>query len=88
MRDTDEACLKITAEKKENNISLCICDNGTGIGTDEKPHVFEPFFSTRKGKVGTGLFLVRKIVEDISGKITFDSKPGMTCFSVVIPSEQ
>jgi signal transduction histidine kinase len=55
-----------------------------------KAHVFEPFFTTKAVGEGTGLGLdtVYRIVRSHHGEITFDSKPGQTCFQVRLPLQQ
>lgn len=41
---------------------LTITDNGKGISTEDEPHVFSPFFSTKREGQGIGLTLVREVL--------------------------
>ncbi|MDM8526853.1 ATP-binding protein [Anaerolineales bacterium HSG24] len=68
-------------------IVVTISDSGTGISTKVKPYIFEPFYTTKPTGEGTGLGLdiVRKIIEKHQGKIDFDSRPGQTTFTVLLP---
>ncbi|HET8541721.1 MAG TPA: HAMP domain-containing sensor histidine kinase, partial [Anaeromyxobacter sp.] len=72
-------------------MSLAIRDGGKGIAPEDLPHVFEPFFSTRKagGGTGLGLAITQKIIERHHGCIWAESTPGeKTVFTIELPVEQ
>ncbi|MGB0694043.1 MAG: two-component system sensor histidine kinase NtrB [Rhodospirillaceae bacterium] len=61
-------------------------DNGpNGIPEDIRGNLFDPFVSTKTKGSGLGLPLVAKIIHDHGGVIEFDSQPGRTVFTVVLP---
>ncbi len=60
-------------------------DNGEGIPEDLRPHLFDPFVTTKAGGTGLGLPLVAKIIGDHGGIIEFTSEPGHTVFRVYLP---
>ena len=69
--------------------AACICrwwsrvtDNGEGIPEDLRPHLFDPFVTTKHNGTGLGLALVAKVIGDHGGVIEFDSQPRRTVFRV------
>jgi CheY-like chemotaxis protein len=70
-------------------VQLAVEDNGTGIPDDIKPHVFEPFFTSKGVGHGTGLGLASAygIVTQSGGSIEFDSTVGRgTTFTIILPA--
>jgi two-component system nitrogen regulation sensor histidine kinase GlnL len=64
---------------------VAVRDNGAGIPDDIRPHLFEPFVTSRPSGSGLGLALVAKIVGDHGGLIEVDSRPGRTEFRLHLP---
>ncbi|HCS68101.1 MAG TPA: hypothetical protein DIW34_08035 [Oribacterium sp.] len=86
------------SERKELHITLCavsdeklrleIRDTGCGIRPDALKKIFEPFYTTKGSRQGTGLGLsvVQNIVNSIGGTIRVESElQSGTCFIVEIP---
>ena len=46
-----------------------IIDQGNGIAEDKLSHVFEPFYTDRKGGTGLGLALVKHFIENMGGTV-------------------
>jgi signal transduction histidine kinase len=67
------------------HVRLRVSDHGTGIKADDLPHVFEPYFTTRRSGTGLGLPIARNIVEGLGGTIALDSAPGRTTIEIVLP---
>jgi len=65
-----------TRNPDDSHIILEIEDNGTGIASEDVPHIFEPFFSTKDkaSGIGLGLAIVHGIVQSHNGKIEVDSE--------------
>ncbi len=66
-------------------LEIVIADNGSGIPEDLRPHLFQPFVTTKARGTGLGLALVSKIVADHGGVISCDSEPGATRFRLLLP---
>jgi two-component system, NtrC family, nitrogen regulation sensor histidine kinase GlnL len=64
---------------------VTIQDNGPGIPDDIRPHLFDPFITTKSKGSGLGLALVAKIVADHGGIIEFESEPKRTVFRLMLP---
>jgi two-component system, NtrC family, nitrogen regulation sensor histidine kinase GlnL len=64
---------------------VSIIDNGEGIPEDLRPHLFDPFITTKHNGTGLGLALVAKVIGDHGGVIEFDSQPRRTVFRVCLP---
>ena len=66
---------------------VAVTDSGKGIPVDVRSKIFEPFFTTKKAGEGSGLGLhiSRQVIEKHQGKMEFDSEPGRTTFSIMLP---
>jgi len=53
----------------EQQVVLCLHDNGPGIPTEILPHLFEPYVTTKHKGTGLGLAIVKKIVEEHNGSL-------------------
>ncbi len=71
--------------------TLRVTDTGPGIPADLQPHVFERFArgdssrSRAAGSTGLGLSIVHAVVTAHQGRVTVDSHPGRTEFTVALP---
>ncbi len=77
-----------TRNTDNNSVRLEISDNGCGIPPEDIPHIFQPFFSTKRDArgIGLGLAIVHGIVTNHSGKIEVDSVVGRgTTVSLIFP---
>jgi signal transduction histidine kinase len=73
-----------------DELEVSITDNGAGISPEDQEHIFDPFFTTKAPGVGSGMGLgiVRQILESYHGRLTLESQPGRTQFTVRIPADQ
>jgi two-component system nitrogen regulation sensor histidine kinase GlnL len=62
-------------------------DTGPGVAEDMKPHLFDPFVTSKRSGSGLGLALVAKIIRDHGGVIECESVPKRTVFRVLLPMQ-
>jgi len=61
----------------EGEISLEVTDEGDGVAPEIAPRLFEPFFTTKKDiGTGLGLWVSRRLAEQMAGSITFNNREG------------
>jgi signal transduction histidine kinase len=80
--------LELKAYQDNNWVVVEVADNGPGIPIEAREKVFDPFYTTKAPGEGTGLGLNIShgiVVEKHRGKISVDSKPGATRFTVKLP---
>jgi signal transduction histidine kinase len=70
----------------DSTLILDVADTGVGIPPSQIPHLFEAFYTTKKGGTGLGLAMTRRIIEEHGGHISVWSEPGHgTNFRVELP---
>ena len=87
---SDERQIEVVVNMKKitGGVEICFTDDGPGIRSDIQEQIFKPYFTTRKDGTGLGLTMVKQAVEQVGGKITFESRMGVgTTFRVVLPAE-
>ena len=63
-------------------------DTGPGVADELKPHLFDPFVTTKRTGTGLGLALVAKIIRDHGGVIECESAAKRTVFRVLLPLQE
>jgi two-component system nitrogen regulation sensor histidine kinase GlnL len=78
---------QVTLARKRHALALKlqVIDNGPGIPDDIREHIFYPLVTGRAEGTGLGLTLAQAFVHQHGGSIEFDSRPGYTCFTVLLP---
>lgn len=86
----EDASIKIRVYEDEEAVITEICDNGIGIDKEILPKIFDPYFTTKDEKTGTGLglYMSKMIIEDhLHGKIEGYNKEIGACFRVKLYKE-
>ena len=85
-KEGGELLLSIELSKDKNNIIISVSDKGEGIKEEDLAHIFDPFFSRKRGGTGLGLSIAQKIAEAHGGDIKVKSVLNKgTTFSFVMP---
>ncbi len=76
----------VTIKKENDNVLITVADNGIGIAAGDCNRIFEPKFTTKSSGMGLGLGIIKNIIENYKGTITFESQKGKgTTFIVSLP---
>lgn len=76
----------VKAYQDGTNIIISVTDNGAGVAIADKTKIFEPKFTTKTSGMGLGLGIIKNIVENYEGTITFETEAGKgTTFTVTLP---
>ncbi len=81
--------VKISCDCSNGQANIQVKDNGIGISEAHLPSIFNMFYRASSGSKGSGigLYIVKEIVEKLSGTISIDSTLGEgTTFDIVIPN--
>ncbi len=75
----------LARRRYKHALELQISDTGPGIPEDMRERIFYPLVSGREGGSGLGLTLAQTFVNQHHGTITFESRPGNTTFTLLLP---
>ena len=81
--------VEVSVHRQGPDAVLQISDDGPGIPADQRPHIFDPFYSARQAGRGLGMGLAKcwRIVTNHGGRITVESRPGGgTVFTIRLPA--
>jgi two-component system, NtrC family, nitrogen regulation sensor histidine kinase NtrY len=81
-----DKAIVVSVEKVEDEVIILVKDNGVGIDADSIEHIFEPKFTTKTSGMGLGLGIIKNIIENYKGTITFETQVGKgSTFIVSLP---
>ncbi len=87
-KDNRQKEVTISISSSESGVTIDLCDNAGGIDKHIIDKVFEPYFSTKDNKNGTGvgLYMSKLIVEKhMKGKILVKNHDDGVCFTLLLP---
>jgi signal transduction histidine kinase len=89
MKDSEQKELTVRTYNKNKMIYVEIADTGLGIPKHDLSKIFEPYFSTKSERMGTGfglgLAIAKSITEKYDGKIEVDSTQNVgTTFKLIL----
>jgi signal transduction histidine kinase len=83
-----KGAVTVSCVRKDFYVDVRVEDTGYGITPAQMAKIFDPYFTTKQGKSGTGLglYITKKVVEDHNGSIKVDSTPQVgTSFTIRLP---
>lgn len=84
--EQDQKSIEVAVKRVGSNVNITVKDNGIGIETEYIEHIFEPKFTTKTSGMGLGLGIIKNIIENYKGTITFETQYGKgTTFIVSLP---
>jgi signal transduction histidine kinase len=84
----DSGDIYITANIEGDMVKIEFKDNGVGVEKDKLASIFDPFYTTKRGKGGTGLGLniIFNLINKLDGKLSVQAnEPKGLCFTIFIP---
>jgi signal transduction histidine kinase len=76
----------VSTKASKQTVMMTFSDTGSGIPKELGEKIFEPYFTHgKRGGVGLGLSIARRIVQDHRGTIEFESGKKGTTFFITIP---
>ncbi len=84
--EQEDKAVLVSVNAEEDNVIIAVKDNGIGIDTENTERIFEPKFTTKTSGMGLGLGIIKNIIENYKGTITFESELGKgSTFIVSLP---
>lgn len=83
--DLSEPKILVQVKKINKSALIEIIDNGSGIPNELKEKIFEPNFTTKTKGMGLGLSIIKNLITNYKGTISFKSKKGETVFTIKLP---
>jgi two-component system nitrogen regulation sensor histidine kinase GlnL len=85
LRTRSARLVTIAGRRHKLALELQVIDDGPGVPEDIRERVFNPLVSGREGGSGIGLALVQTYVQNHGGMVEFQSRPGRTIFTLLLP---
>ena len=93
LQGNGEICLRtriarqvtIARTRHRHAIELTVVDNGPGIPEEIRERVLYPLVSGRDNGSGLGLTIAQTFITQHHGTLTYESVPGNTCFTILLP---
>ena len=78
--------LTIDARRSNGTVRISVKDTGVGISEKDRGNLFKPLFTTKSKGQGLGLAVVKRLIEGLNGRVSFESEEGKgTKFIIEVP---
>ena len=84
----EERRVVVRARRENERVVVRFCDTAGGIPAGKEEIIFEPYFSTKEERNGTGLglYMAKMIIDtSLSGSIEARNEGGGACFAITLP---
>jgi signal transduction histidine kinase len=82
----DAPLVSLSTAASADRVRITVADRGPGIVVSDLAHIFDPYFTTKRGGTGLGLPIAKNIVEGLGGTIAVSSAPNTgTRFVIEFP---
>jgi signal transduction histidine kinase len=79
--------ITVSARRSDGHVRLAVRDDGEGIEAQALERVFEPFYTADDAQgSGLGLAIASELAECMAGRLSVDSRPGETTFTLELPA--
>jgi signal transduction histidine kinase len=79
--------IMVSARRSDGHVRLVVRDDGEGIDGQALGRIFEPFYTADDAQgSGLGLAIASELAEHMAGRLSVDSHPGETTFTLELPS--
>jgi two-component system, OmpR family, sensor kinase len=79
--------ITVSARSSDGHVRLAVHDDGEGIDPQALGRIFEPFFTADDAQgSGLGLAIASELAECMAGRLSVDSRPGETTFTLDLPT--
>ena len=88
LKKIEEPKIDIVIAEYEEMTILSICDNGGGIDEKDINRIFDPYYTTKFAKEGTGLglYMAKMMIENsMHGQLQVKNKNAGVCFKIITP---
>jgi nitrogen fixation/metabolism regulation signal transduction histidine kinase len=65
--------VEVDVFREDGNVIITVKDNGKGVSEQNKERIFEPKFTTKSSGMGLGLAIIKNIIENYNGTLSFES---------------
>jgi signal transduction histidine kinase len=77
----------VSARRFDGRVRLAVRDDGEGIDPQVLARIFEPFYTADDAQgSGLGLAIASELAECMAGRLSVDSRPGATTFTLELPA--
>ncbi len=72
----ETATIEVSCRSQQGLYVISVIDQGCGIPNQLKANIFNPYFTTKAKGMGLGLSMVKSIIENMGGRVSFMSEEG------------